>query len=287
MYQKTLDFSVDTSRCIRCGFCTDDCMNHAIEPDPATGFPRIAPDGGAERCMHCRHCLMICPVAAVSVDGVKPEDCAPCGKLPVPEELLNLVRSRRSYRHYLRKNVDPALLKRLLDAMRYVPTGVNRRGLAFSVIDDFAVMDAYREKVYADLTAFFRQRSVPEKALRFEKICRQRQAGEDPVFRSAPHLLVVSVAEDSPCTEADPLIALSYFELLAQANGIATVWFGRIMSLYRMVLPDIFKPFRIPEGYRPAYAMLFGESALFYPRTCSPDALPVIRMSLKDASAAR
>lgn len=284
MYKDSIQFTVDPAKCIRCEKCTADCQNRAIEPDPATGLPRVAPDGGTDRCMHCRHCLMICPVAAISVDGIDPARCLPANTdLPSADSLLSLIRSRRSVRDYKQKNVDRAVLNWLLDAMRYVPTGVNFHQLHFSVIDDIDVMSAYRNRIYSQVRDLFENGGISdEQRSRFENIYFQHKAGKDPVFRTAPHMLMVSVPANAPCPDADPLIAVSYFELLARSKGVGTCWFGRILFMWRDLLPDMLKIFRIPEGYKPGYAILFGETDVVYPRTGDPDPVHITRAVADD-----
>lgn len=255
MYKETVDLVVDREKCVRCGLCLEDCRNKAIIAGP-DGYPLVDPDGGVERCMHCQHCMMLCPAGALSIDGVAVADCLPAKQdLPSYASLLDLVRSRRSCRDYLRKNVEKEVIADLMDAMRFVPTGVNRRGLHFSLIDDLAVMDQYRRSTYEKICAMKEAGTLPENQ---NRLYEQFMAGGDPVFRTAPHLLIVSVAEDAFCAEADPLIAVSYFELLAHARGLGTVWFGRWMSMWRTLLPEMEQPMNIPAGYRPGYAILFG-----------------------------
>lgn len=279
MYLDTLELKVDKASCVGCGLCAADCKNHCIIMD-ADGFPCVNPDGGAARCMHCRHCLMICPAGALSVDGVQPSDCAPKKAYPEYRQLLNLVKNRRSYRNYWQKNVDPTVVAELMDAMKYVPTGVNRRGLYFGLIDDIETMNAYRRACYERFDRLFDDPAAAPEAYR--GVYQLHQAGEDPVFRTAPHLIVAFVAEDSPCADADPLIALSYFELLAQAKGLGTCWFGRIMFMQRDIMPDLFRCFHAPAGYKAGYAMLFGEPASAYCRDAHPDAVNIGRPCASD-----
>jgi len=270
MYKDSLQLVIDSEKCIRCGKCIGVCKNRAVEPDPETNIPRVA-EGGVERCMHCQQCMMICPTAALSLDGIKPEGCAPAGEYPEYAKLLNLVRGRRSVRDYKQKNVSPDVIAELMDAMRFTPTGVNHKKLHFGLIDDIEVMNIYRQKTYQTLKDELGKDPVPENAKPYEGLLKAYLAGEDPIFRTAPHLLVVSVPEDAPCPDADPLIAVSYFELLANAHGLGTCWFGRLFFLWRSLMPDLLEPFGIPEGYKPGYAILFGETALRYPRTGCPD----------------
>lgn len=282
MYKDSLQLEVDPAKCILCGKCSAVCKNRAIEPDPATRLPRVAPDGGTDRCMHCQQCLMICPAGALSLDGIRLRDCAPAGPYPDFASLVNLVRGRRSIRDYKQKNVEPGVIAELMDAVRFAPTGVNNRKLHFGLIDDIEVMNRYRRNTYSVLGTALAQDPVPENVKPFARLYEQYREGEDPIFRTAPHLLVVSVPEDAPCADADPLIAVSYFELLAQTRGLGTCWFGRLFFLWRGMMPHLLDPFRIPEGYKPGYAILFGETALRYPRTGCPDPVPIHQVRAAD-----
>lgn len=285
MIRTQIDLKIEQEKCIRCGLCVNECQNRAIEMDPETNYPRVTPEKGDGRCMHCRHCMMICPSGALSMDGLRVEDCLPPGKYPSYDELVNLVRNRRSFRYYKQKNVDRAVLAELMDAMRYVPTGKNDHRLHFSLIDDIEVMNAFRNKTYAKICDIFgdETKEVPEKFKPYAHTCYQYKNGQDPIFRTAPHVLFVSVPANAPTPDADPLIAVSYFELLAQARGIATVWFGRILMMYRAgILPDFLEPFRIPEGYIPGYAILFGESDLEFKRIAPPDPIEIYTVTKND-----
>lgn len=285
MIRTQIDLKIEQEKCIRCGLCVNECQNRAIEMDPETNYPRVTPEKGDGRCMHCRHCMMICPSGALSMDGLRVEDCLPPGKYPSYDELVNLVRNRRSFRYYKQKNVDRAVLAELMDAMRYVPTGKNDHRLHFSLIDDIEVMNAFRNKTYAKICDIFgdETKEVPEKFKPYAHTYYQYKNGQDPIFRTAPHVLFVSVPANAPTPDADPLIAVSYFELLAQARGIATVWFGRILMMYRAgILPDFLEPFRIPEGYIPGYAILFGESDLEFKRIAPPDPIEIYTVTKND-----
>lgn len=88
----------------------------------------------------------------------------------------------------------------------------------------------------------------------------------DAIFRDAPHVIIASVDRESPCVEVDGVIALSYFDLLAQANGVGTVWAGMVNALFRL-LPRCREWLDIPENHTVSYAILFGMPSIRYART--------------------
>jgi hypothetical protein len=52
--------------------------------------------------------------------------------------------------------------------------------------------------------------------------------------------------------------------------GIGTLWCGLAQACLK-AYPDLCEFLEIPEGHRPIYAMLFGETDLKYTRTVQPD----------------
>ncbi len=260
-----VQFVVDESKCVQCGECVADCLTKALEMG-ADG--PVMSEEGVRRCIACQHCLAICPTGAVSILGRSPEQSEEfAGRLPSPESLLLLMRARRSVRRYLEEAVDGAQIDMLAEALASAPTGVNDQGLLFHLVRDPAVMERFRQEARTavqDALAKPDNGGIPERMLGYFKAFAK---GEDTVFRGAPHMLVVSVRKDSPCAFADPFIALSYFELLANSMGLGTVWCGVAMRTLFALFPELGAHVDIPEGYQAGYVMMFGKTNVRYQRT--------------------
>ena len=125
--EKTL-FSVDASKCIRCGRCVAVCTGMVIEQDES-GLPHMLPFErfGWRGCWRCEHCLAVCPVGAISIFGKTPEMSLPPAPAETGEYLERLVANRRSCRRYRDEDVNPAIIDRILTAMQNVPAGGNAR----------------------------------------------------------------------------------------------------------------------------------------------------------------
>jgi len=65
----------------------------------------------------------------------------------------------------------------------------------------------------------------------------------------------------------DCLIALSYFELFAQANGVGTVWNGLAKWAINDLVPEARHLLGIPDDHLTGYVMAFGKPAVHYHRT--------------------
>lgn len=261
-----LDFHVNQQTCTRCGACVADCPARIIAM--TTGFPDIAPDKEAA-CYKCQHCLAICPTGAVSILGLDPDNSQSlAGRACDPGQLETLIKGRRSVRRYKDENLDPALLQHLLDVAWHAPTGVNSRQVRFTVVDDRLKLARLREDVMTGLGRLARNNALPENLGFFANLVRLwEEKGVDTLFRHAPHLLVASAPQALPTPSPDCLIAMTYFELFAQANGVGTVWDGLAKWAISDLVPETRKTLGIPDDHLIGYAMAFGKPAMRYART--------------------
>lgn len=273
------NLEINVEKCTHCGLCINDCMASCLKFDE-NEIPIFEPN--VEKfCINCQHCMAICPTGALSISGKKPEDSETVLNKYNSDEILNLIKSRRSFRKYKKENLDKETLDKLKDMLNYAPTGVNNHSLYFSFIDDIEVMDEFREKVNKKLIHFLTKSPLKFMAKKFGRYKNAILSGQDLVFRGAPHLVVVSAHKDAPCADIDPFIALSYFELYAQSLGVGTVWCGIAKGCLQM-FPELSEQLEIPDNYKVSYVMLFGPRAISYSRTVQPE--PYNMVSVKKDS---
>jgi nitroreductase/NAD-dependent dihydropyrimidine dehydrogenase PreA subunit len=274
-----IDFTVNTAACTRCGECVADCPARIIAMEE--GVPTIAPDKEAA-CYRCQHCLAICPVGAVSILGLKPAGSRPlAGGFPDLDKLETLIKGRRSVRRYRPENLEPELLQRLLDVAWHAPTGMNSRDVLFTVVDDREKLARLRDEVMGGLGRLIRGEGLPPGMEFFADFVRVwEEKGMDILFRGAPHLLIASAPRQGASPVPDCLIALSYFELFAQNQGVGTVWNGLTKWAINDILPETRQRLGIPEDHSIGYAMSFGRPALRFHRTVQHGPAAVNRVSI-------
>ena len=268
-------FKIDEEKCIHCGLCIKDCSASALEFNE-NKIPVI----NEKRCFKCQHCLAICPTGALSVCGKNPEISHEIQQRN-PENLLNLIESRRSFRHYKSENLDSDRMEKLKNMLKYVPTGVNFHKLHFSFIDDIDVMNEFRGYVNKKILDALTKKPVKAVANKFSRYTKAIIDGKDIVFRGAPHLVVVSTPVNAPCYEVDPIIALSYFELYAQSLNIGTCWCG-LGEYCLKIMPELSEYLDIPKGYKASYMMLFGEPDIKFARTVQPEPVEIVSVQRKE-----
>lgn len=274
-----LQFTITTERCIQCGACVDDCPFHIIEMAP--DYPALI-ENRVHHCIRCQHCLAVCPTGALSILGFKPED-----SLPLPESLPNarqmtaLIKGRRSMRRFLPEPLEPEVIEGMIATAANGPTGKNNRQCLFTVIEDPATMAVFRHETLEGLRRAVAARRLSDSLGYFRHVVSAWDQGRDIIFRDAPHLLMVSVPSSITTPDADSIIAMSYFELLAASMGIGTLWNAMIRWALSTIDVDLYRRLGIPDDHVKGYALLFGRPAVQYHRTVQRDQAMINRVRLE------
>ena len=81
-------FAVDPDKCNFCGLCAVECPASIFVIKGKEAVPVMA-RGGEEFCIKCGHCVAVCPLAAIGLDTMSPQECGPVEKelLPSPEQV--------------------------------------------------------------------------------------------------------------------------------------------------------------------------------------------------------
>jgi ferredoxin len=268
-----LNFTVAREKCIQCSACIHDCPRHIIAY--RDHYPDIAAQQEGD-CIGCQHCLAICPTGALSIFGLRPENSIPLEATPAvsPEALRCFVRGRRTMRQYRTDDVARPLIDQLRADTVHAPTGGNTCDLTFIVVDTRRALQRILEALMRGLEQSLTQQPELPEFIR-AALTAYRHAKKDDVFRGAPHLLIASAGEKAYCGDADVVIALSYFELLAQSRGLGTTWCDFLKFILDL-RPEMGSLFGIPMD-RPYRAMLFGWPAVHYARTVQRDTAAQIK----------
>lgn len=261
-------FAVDEKLCTGCGLCAKDCPMHCLAKN-AEGKAAMR-ENKVGNCIKCQHCMAVCPAGAISICGKSPADLPKAEdlKFPGPAEAEAFMRMRRSYRLFKREDTDRDLIDRMMKQLANAPTGCNSRSLRFRVFS-MAALDRLRKGVLETIEDH--RGSVIPRHVAIPAIL-WRKKGHDEFFRNAPNLLIVSSdgGGDAPTTpEVDVAAACAYFELIAQANGLATCWCGYLEMIIQAT-PEIRHLLGISSKAKQC-AMLFGPAAVKYRRGVERD----------------
>jgi nitroreductase/NAD-dependent dihydropyrimidine dehydrogenase PreA subunit len=240
---------IDTALCNGCGLCVAVCPYRVIS------FQDRVAEYSGQPCFLCGHCRAVCPQHAVRVDGLptilglqmvaEREQCLPPGP-DMAEEVVALMRSRRSCRNYKPDAVTPAILEDLARIGTTAPSGTNSQGWNFIILSERRDLlalgglcaDFFRRlnrlaaspplrllsRIFAGdaLGRYHRQHreSVAEALKEWD------EEGRDLLFHGATAAILVTGRKDASCPAEDALLATANILLAAQAMGLGTCLIG-------------------------------------------------------------
>jgi nitroreductase/NAD-dependent dihydropyrimidine dehydrogenase PreA subunit len=251
-------FAVDEKRCKRDGVCVAECPPQIIEIKKAGDFPSLI-DGGQELCINCGHCVAVCPHDAASLSTMGPKDCPrrKARKLPTPDEVELLLRSRRSVRVYLDKPVEKGLLAKLIDIARYAPSGHNAQPVHWLVLSDGEELKLLAGIVIDWMRSLIQKAPQIANSMHMDRIVDSWEHGEDRILRRAPHLIIAHAEKAVGPAAAACNIALTYLELAAYSMGLGACWAGYFNAAAGSY-PPMIEALKLPQGHQCFGAMMVG-----------------------------
>ncbi len=211
---------IDQKKCIGCGRCLADCSTRLFVFTEKGQPPKIK-DNAEEVCIRCGHCLCSCPQGAIVLDGMTADAVMAVNeeKIPSFDQLMELVKYRRSIRNYKKDPVSQEDLNRLFDLVHWAPTAKNMLQLKWCVVNGYDKVHEIAQ-IIAD-------------GLRGDDSCARIvetwDNGYDGILRDAPCLAFAYTDESSKWTMTDGALAAEIMELGAAALGIGACWAGLFM----------------------------------------------------------
>jgi len=246
MKRKVNPPKIITEKCISCGRCVSVCPSFVL--DMAEEKARVT---RGEWCIGCGHCGAVCPTEAVLHEATSFEmhlDQWPGSALSA-ETLELLFRERRSVRNYTGDPVPQEILKRVLDAGRYGPTGTNSQNVHYVVLASSDQISQLRDmtirfydKIFSRArgrvggfllslvagrkTLEYLRDSLPKVDYAYERI----RKGEDRLFYHAPVLILAHAESWDTCSSFNCSVALYHGSLLAHTLGLGCCFNGFLVN---------------------------------------------------------
>ncbi len=282
---------VMTKKCTGCNLCVEVCPAFVFDLEDKKAVVKRG-----DWCIGCGHCGAVCPVEAIvheaSAVGKGPRPGP--GPAASPEQLMLLLRERRSVRGYRDKPVSKAVLGQIIDAGRYAPTGNNSQNVRYIALkspDEIAPLRemavAFYEKIFARvrsrfgafmLSLFAGRRVVEhlrESIPKIEYAKDLMEQGEDCLFYHAPVVMVVHAESWDTCSAFNCAAALYNCSLMAHTLGVGCCFNGYLESA---VNNDrrIKRWLGIPRDHRCFGAMTMGYQEVHYQRLVERDPAKVV-----------
>lgn len=239
--------TIDHEKCTGCGLCVKDCVAGFLKLQDGKSVPL---DSG---CIGCGHCYAICPAEAITLEGME----ADCGEFVQMQEfdshrLLQAMKSRRSIRAFLPREVEPEKLQMILEAGRYCPTGTNAQGVSYTILGS-------RQDEIEKLCVEFFRKGVGF-AGKVSTAARNMNIDDHYFFKGAPLVIVVSAK-----SRVDAALASSYMELMAESLGLGVLYSGFFVAASAL-LGKVHRLLELPAGQKVVTCLVIGYPAVKYRR---------------------
>lgn len=141
---------INQDLCNSCGICGHVCPRHIpVTIENENEKTTMISTERISLCMECGHCVALCPHGAIEVESLNEEKFTPVEALDIDEDqLLSLMKQRRSVRRYKDKAVPRDIINRIIDASHSSPTGTGRMTTGVVVIDNPETLARFSELVF-------------------------------------------------------------------------------------------------------------------------------------------
>jgi nitroreductase len=201
------------------------------------------------------------------------------------DDFIQFIRERRSHRHFTQDKIPKKDLEKLIDTVRYAPTGHNDQS-----VEIILVQDPIRIKKLSNLTldhmTSVRAKSAKkleelksenkgtaeeifqlEEMLRFiEMLMQRRSAGYDPIFYEVPAVAIFHSTVQTVTAKDNCVIASTTMGLLARTMGLETTFIA-LFEHAAKAYPPIRDELRLPEGNQVFSVLAIGYPKFKYYRT--------------------
>jgi nitroreductase/NAD-dependent dihydropyrimidine dehydrogenase PreA subunit len=281
----------DAEKCTQCGLCLENCPFRAWELDE-NEIPKMKAE---YECFSCYNCMVVCPTGAISIDqSYYVEDGSfyetQGGPLPAkmpydPQDaegnsdewtvVERTIMERRSVRNFKPDPVPEPLLRRVLEAGRFAPSGGNCQPWKFIVVTDKALIDEMNESIFNVLSMFHGAYTndamvkglipVYQQSLRSGLFdprimlggCGAIARKHAPVFLDAPMVILMACDDRSiggPQIQAG--ICGQNMNLAAMSLGLGFCWIG--FSQVIEMVPELKEKLGLADPWKINTAMVLG-----------------------------
>ncbi|MFC1879511.1 nitroreductase family protein, partial [Chloroflexota bacterium] len=198
--------TIDTELCKKDGLCAMVCPQGIFVQREKLTIPELVDEKG---CIACGQCVAICPQGAICHSEFPSTEIRAIQfeKMPTTEQVMALLKTRRSIRVFRDKPLAKETIERIIDGARFAPSGHNSQSTEFLVVQDKAVLNKVSAMVIEYLKfeirrfgnplfrtlALLADREMAESGLHeipgFKRMIQMFESGADPILNGAPALL--------------------------------------------------------------------------------------------------
>ncbi len=238
---------VDHDLCSGCRTCIEVCPRDcfSLSEDKKSVFTPAY-------CHNCCHCISTCPENAISHRDYPSSNFLPIKDFLDPkfldgEQMYYLLKSIRSTRKYLKKPIEQEKINKLVDIVRYSPTGHHSQNVEVLVVTDPVLFQQLKDESERTIKSFYKKIANPllvffakifgkgaaikklrETKPRFDRMLKGFETGEENLFHGAPLMMIFHANKNSITPLDNCTIAATNVRLLSHTFGLGSCFIGYV-----------------------------------------------------------
>lgn len=274
--------SIKLDFCTKCLKCVKDCPSDSIDINRGTI---------SNSCIHCGHCVAICPESTIIPDTeeiikLQPHTVSPA----VFQQLSANIRSCRSFQN---KAVDKETLEMLVENMKHYPSASNARPAQVTIIKSEELIKKLNDQtankfirtlklITAPILKPIIQLMVPKSEMvglkRYkEQFIAKQTEGSSQVCHHAPIVMLFHAPKTKfGMADSDSYIWASYTSIYANTLGLGTCFIGFIVKAMERS-KEMRKEFGIPKNHVVHASLIAGYPKVKYTNEVGRD-LPKMKI---------
>lgn len=237
-----MEIKIDQSKCTRCAKCTKVCPSLIL---------RVADDSrivveNPESCIVCGHCVAACNDSAVLHSEFPESKIHPIdySLYPSAEQMMLLIKARRSNRAFSKKAIPAPLLDSIVEAAHRAPTASNMQQVKFKVITNPQQLHMISKFTLDTFTAVLKKLENPllKPILKmvmgdvyryvplFKRMKTEFENGNDLILRKASAVVLIYTPASSRFGIEDSNLAYQNGSLMAECLGVSQFYTGFVLN---------------------------------------------------------
>ena len=260
---------INPDKCQRCFTCAETCPMLIFAKKDKESIPDIL-DDNLQFCLLCGHCVAICPKGAITHDYYPPGSIVPVNSeiLPSSDQVIEMLRARRSIREFKDKPVERDLIERIIDVARCAPSDHNRQDTEYIVVQERSTLDKIVQlstNYYENLVGMFHDKAAqggetPDFVIELEGFVEILKSGKDLILCNAPLFIAFHAEESIGFPAENATMAASYAMLAGTSLGLGSFYTGFVVMACKndRAIPQLLS---LPDNHH-----VYGGLALGYPK---------------------
>lgn len=208
---------VDEDLCIGCNVCVQGCPTQCIEVNKET---RKLVFRAKDTCISCGNCAAVCRTAAISMFGILPDTVEE--EIMTDKPVVRSIKMARQHRFFKSTPIPLQEITKIINISKYSDVNICGPPLHFTAVD------LRKNNVDAVIDSFV---AVLSKNPKYAWLSKVRAYGSDPIFHSAPWIILISrihredsAAQDLPCMDVYTRAYMLYrdIQICSEAHGYGT-----------------------------------------------------------------